>query len=517
MWKKPGNPVACGGEEWRGGSWEQLPPRGFFPGRSPGHRPGFFTVYLLFSFVLWGCRASTPTLSQPTQGRDTPVRTRTLVTAEGTPVGITVTCADIDANWGSDWLAVLDTLEQLIAAGQTCGEEPLLSKKYATLFNYAVALEGRGDLEAAIAYYEAALLINPRREAALDALERLAALPEPTLSACLSTSPPLPDPAPSEAPDTSLFVTARGDQLVLDGQTFKVKGVNYYPRRAPWHRFIEQADPFEMAAELEAIKQAGFNTVRVFLWYEPLFTCQPEDAIPNEAAFTKVDTLFQLAHERDLKLIVTLNDLPDLTFRPLYTDWAHYDAQTAYIVRRYRNEPNILAWDLRNEGDLDYGVRPGDATRFGQEEVIEWLTHVSGLVRDNDPYHLLTAGWWGDPTVTSPHVDILSFHHWLDADQLRARLNDYGQHNNKPLMLQEVGYHTWAGAPYDQRDELGQAELLGRVVEVAEALDISGWMVWTAFDFIPEPGQPLTFEHFFGLWRADLTPKPALVVLPLQR
>ena len=29
MWKKPGNPVACGGEEWRGGNWEQLPSGAF--------------------------------------------------------------------------------------------------------------------------------------------------------------------------------------------------------------------------------------------------------------------------------------------------------------------------------------------------------------------------------------------------------------------------------------------------------------------------------------------------------
>lgn len=111
-----------------------------------------------------------------------------------------------------------------------------------------------------------------------------------------------------------------------------------------------------MAAELDLIQAAGFNTLRVFLWYEPLFTCRPEAAIPNEAALAIVDTLFDQAGERDLKLIVTFNDLPDLTFRPLYTDWAHYDAQTVYLVRRYRNEPAILAWDLCNEGDLDYSL-----------------------------------------------------------------------------------------------------------------------------------------------------------------
>jgi hypothetical protein len=103
----------------------------------------------------------------------------------------------------------------------------------------------------------------------------------------------------------------------------------------------------EVATELDLIQQAGFNTIQVFLRYEPLFTCQPENAIPNnEENFAKVDKLFELGCERDLKIIVTLNDLPDLTFRPLYSDWSHYDTQTVYLVRWYRNEPNILAWDF---------------------------------------------------------------------------------------------------------------------------------------------------------------------------
>ena len=349
-------------------------------------------------------------------------------------------------------------------------------------FNYAVALEKASDLDAAIEQYQAALLIDPGRREALDALIRLDALPEPTPPVCLSSSPARPDPAPDETPDISSFVTVQSDQLWLNGQPFSVRGVNYYPRHSPWHRFLD-ADLSEMAEELEIIRQAGFNTVRVFLWYEPLFICQPEDGIPVEVAFAKVDAIFELACERGLKLIVTLNDLPDLTFRPLYTDWARYDAQTIYIVRRYRNESCILAWDLRNEGDLDYGVRPGDEARFSQDEVIEWLAHASQLVQDSDPYHLLTAGWWGDPVITGPYVDFLSFHHWTDADELGIRLEDYRQRSEKPLMLQEVGYHSWAEAPHDPRNEGGQAA---------------------------------TYEHFFGVWRVDLSPKPALEALPLD-
>ncbi|GIK42886.1 MAG: hypothetical protein BroJett011_67190 [Chloroflexota bacterium] len=472
-------------------------------------------VIVLFLYTLAACQTTPPTTTPPTATPDTVAAVPTATAAPATPTPATATCADLDANWGNNWPAVLEALTQLIAADQSCGEEPLLSKKYAAHYIYGVGLEEKGELETAITQYRAALAIDPQRKEALDALFRLKALPKPTPPACLSTSAPRPDPAPAEAPDPSQFVTVKGDQLQLNGQPFQVKGVNYYPRRAPWQRFISEANPTDMAEELDLIKGAGFNTLRVFLWNEPLFTCQPEDAIPNEAAFATLDTLFALAEGRDLKLIVTLNDLPDLTFRPLYTNFAHYDNQTVYIVRRYRNRPSLLAWDVRNEGDINHGAQSAEDARFTQQEVMDWLAHISPIVRENDPHHLITAGWWGDPLPTEPYVDFLSFHHWTEANELQKRINQYRQATDKPLLLEEVGYHSWADDPAASQAEQKQADTLEHVIRVAEAQKLSGWVIWTAFDFVPAAGQPPNEEHFFGLWHTDLTPKPALEALPL--
>jgi hypothetical protein len=477
----------------------------------------FLAAIALLFLTLAACQTAPPTtlpLSPNTPNAVAAV-TPTTTISQATPTPLAATCADIDANWGNNWPAVLDILAQLIEADQSCGEEPLLSKKYAAHYIYAVALEDKDELEPAIVQYRAALAIDPQRIEALDALFRLKALPKPTPPACLSTSAPLPDPAPAEAPDTSNFVTVEGDQLQLNGQPFKVRGVNYYPRRAPWLRFLTEANPADMAEELDVIKQAGLNTLRVFLRYQPLFTCQPEDAIPNEATFALVDKLFELAEERDLKVIVTLNDIPDLMFRPLYTDYAHYDNQTIYIVRRYRNEPSLLAWDVRNEGDINHGAQSPDDAKFTQAEIIDWLAHITPIVREHDPHHLITAGWWGDPLPTEPYVDILSFHHWTDAKELEARIKTYQEKSDKPLMLQEVGYHAWAEAPEAPRTEQEQADTLASVIGVVEAEQLAGWVIWTAFDFVPASGQPPHQEHFFGLWRTDLTPKPALEALPL--
>lgn len=450
-----------------------------------------------FVIALWLVACATPVIP-PTPTAPPPL-----------PSAIPISCATVEAAWGQDWLVAIAALETLQAQGVHCGAEPLASKAYAAHFNYAATLEAQNEREEAIAHYEAAYRIDPGRAEALDALERLGHLPDPTPVACADPTPPR-DPAPPQAADLSEFVTITGNQLTFNGTPFVIRGVNYYPRHAPWQRFLEAAEPAEMATELDLIQGAGFNTIRIFLHYEALFTCVPEAAIPNEAAFAKVDALLHLARERGLRVMVTLNDLPDLRFRPLYTDWERYDAQTVYIVRRYRNEPLIIAWDLRNEGDLDYGARAGDSPKFSQDEVIAWLAHLAALVREHDPHHLITAGWWGDPAATAPYVDFLSFHHWSAADALAERINQYQAEAEKPLFLQEVGYHSWAEAPTDARTEAEQARLLSEVVQVVEAKELAGWMVWSAFDYQPEPGQPANYEHFFGLWRVDGTPKAIL-------
>ncbi len=459
----------------------------------------YWNIWLLWLLV--GCAV-----------KPTPIPTGISPSAESPSESVNLfSCQDVDQNWGQDWFVVIEALQQIHGRGEACGAEPITSKLYAAHYSYAVQLEQNGEQAQSVTHFQAAYVLDPQRQEALSALVRLQALPEPTPPSCPADAKSPSDPAQGEPPRAEL-VTVEGDQLFWRGEPFFVRGVNYYPRHATWHRFLVEADVSEMTAELDVISQAGFNTLRIFLWYDALFICEPERAIPHEEHFAKLDTLFALARERNLKLIVTLHDLPDLIFRPLYTDWDRYDAQTRYIVRRYRHEPHILAWDLRNEGDLDYGAR-GDNALFTQEEVLAWLAHSSELVREEDGYHLLTAGWWGDPAVTEPYVDVLSFHHWYDVENLQERLALYQTQTSKPLLLQEVGYHSWAEASIDARDEATQAELLRQMVTMAETEHTAGWLIWTAFDFVPEEGQPVTYEHKFGLWRIDLSEKPALTAV----
>jgi endo-1,4-beta-mannosidase len=302
---------------------------------------------------------------------------------------------------------------------------------------------------------------------------------------------------------TGDFVSVSSGGFVSGGQAFRIRGVNYFPARAPWRRFLTASDPVEVAKELDLIRATGFNTLRIFLWYDALFDCPGSQAVPEPDAFARLDAILKLAADRGFRLIVTLNDLPDLSNYPLYTKPETAAAQTAYIISRYRDEPAILAWDVRNEGDLDY--RQGG---FAPPIVLNWLAQTAAQIRRIDPNHLITAGWSGDAQATENVVDFLSFHHYLSQGFIGPRIASLKAGTKKPIVLEETGFSTFGGG------EALQSFLLQATLAAAEDSDLGGWLVWTAFDFTTDvtcvpPACPdkESQQHHYGLWRADYTPK----------
>jgi cellulase (glycosyl hydrolase family 5) len=422
-------------------------------------------------------------------------------------------CDGLGAAWNAaDWptsLSILDALDGQVA---TCGADSLRAKRYAAHFNWGAALEQAGQYAEAVVQYRAAYDSFGGGRAALDALVRFNALPVAPIPACEPDAQAALPPYLPTVTKAVGFVTVSGNRLAVSARPYSTRGVNYYPRRTPWERFLTESDMREVAHELDLIASAGFNTLRTFVRFASLFTCAPEYAIPKADAFARLDAFIHLAAARGLRLILTLNDQPDLYFRPLYTDWQRTDAQTRFIVNRYRDEPVILAWDLRNEGDIDYGAQTYVPARFTREQVLGWLAHSAQVVRAADRRHLLTAGWWGDPVETSAIVDVVSFHHWWGAAELQMRMAWLQWRVKRPVLLEEVGY-----ASVGLGGETWQRRSLQDVLGVAEGSGIAGWLVWAAFDFSPLTVQPWNAEQHFGLWRYDLTAKPALNGLPLKR
>ncbi len=424
---------------------------------------------------------------------------------------LNILCAELNGAWGSDWPAVIRTLRAVKARGEQCGAQDPYLLLYPAYFNYGAALERTGNLQGAISAYRDALQIQPEGKEAALALRKHNALPPKTLATCGVTQiaqawATTPLYQPQMVGD---YVSLKDGAFVVNDQRYIVRGVNYYPARGPWRRFLTEWDDANVTRELDLIAGAGFNTIRIFLWYEALFDCEGNGAIPNPEAFKRLDTVIRLAAARGLRLIVTLNDLPDLLLRPLYRNPQPATDQTLFIVRRYRDEPAILAWDLRNEGDIDW-IR-GDAT---MREVLDWLRALSPQVRAADPHHLITAGWNEHAQFTDSAVDFLSLHHWRTPENLTGRVAALRSLSQKPILLEEIGYSSY-GATYDR-----QAAQFRDTLTAAEKSSLLGWLVWTAFDFptsatcIPPacPGKENS-ENNFGLWRADYSPKPALAVI----
>lgn len=310
------------------------------------------------------------------------------------------------------------------------------------------------------------------------------------------------------------YVHLEQGHFAVGDTTYAVQGVNYYPSRYPWRRFLTESHMEDIEPELKLLQDTGFNTLRIFLWNDALFTCPGSGVVPVGGAFERLDGVIHAASADGFRLIVTLNDMPDLADSPLYSDPLVNQQQTAFIVGRYRQEAAILAWDLRNEGDIDYGSNKGGLGEFSREAVLDWLAKTSARVRALDNIHLLTAGWLYDADLTAPYVDFVSFHHWWDGNGLRSRVDVLRSQTDKPILLEEFGYSTLNMTPDDQ------SRMLRGVIQAVGDEKLLGWLIWTAFDFPLDatcirPACPSAdnAEHHFGLWYADYTDKPVVQML----
>ncbi len=318
---------------------------------------------------------------------------------------------------------------------------------------------------------------------------------------------------PAYRPGSGAFITLGSAGFLLNGKPFVARGINYYPALTPWQRF-PGTDLATIEHDFALLRQTHVNTIRLFIWYDPLFTCPGYDAVPDPAALNWLDALIRLASAHGFRVILTLNHLPDLHTQPLYT--GDTLPQTEFLVTRYRDEPAILAWDLRDSGDADYTPFDDSPAPVTRAQVLDWLARTAAAVRQIDPNHLITAGWASDSEGTIPLVDFVSFQHYGDEKSLRMRIAELRGYTDKPLLLIAFGFSTFAAS------EIDQVQWLRAAVQAAEADHLAGWLVWTMYDFPtevtcwPEPCASLDdARHHYGLWNTDGSRKLAADTLDL--
>lgn len=420
----------------------------------------------------------------------------------------TALCRAVSQYWGQDWPLTIQALEGLRALDHACdGRFVVDSRLYFAQVGYGRELQEGGRLDQAAAAYRRALEYEFSGREAVEGLRSLDVFtPQPppacapqTVSAALAGLQPY-------IPTRGDFVRIEGRRFMLAGEPFIVHGVNYHPRDYPGQRFLSLMDVATIDIELDLMRASGLNVLRVALRHDDLFMCPGNGAVPSVAAFTRLDAFIRAAAARGFKLVLVLNDAPDLTAFPLYESPAHSDQQMTFIGERYRDEPAILAYDLRDRGDADYANGA-----FAREDVIGWLVRSAALMRRAAPNHLITAGWTREAEVTAPVVDFVSFHHYANVDALRQVIAILVDATRKPVLLAAVGYNSL------DMDEIVQRQAFQRAFEAVERNELAGWVVWRAFDHPtavlcvdPDCPEARSAQNHFGLWSVSYFPKLAV-------
>ncbi|MEL7005860.1 MAG: cellulase family glycosylhydrolase, partial [Bacteroidota bacterium] len=300
------------------------------------------------------------------------------------------------------------------------------------------------------------------------------------------------------------YVTTRDAKFYYSEEEFRSKGINYYPADYPWDLFWPNFHKIPLKDDFELISNAGFNTVRIFVPYHQFGGSNVDD---NE--LKKLTGLLDLAQSNNLKVIVTLFDF----FLDYSVDrWTLSERHLEKVVSSFKDHPAIMAWDIKNEPDLDF-------EQHGKNEVKEWLKFITLCIRKYDSNHLVTIGWSNPKYLDdiSDYVDYYSFHYYNDPKELNNYLEmDF----DKPIVLEETGQHSYNAWWYPfHKSAQDQEDYTSEILEVIDHYDLS-YSFWTLYDFQNIPDNVVGTVYWrkgiqknFGFIDRYNKPKPSFEVV----
>jgi hypothetical protein len=254
-----------------------------------------------------------------------------------------------------------------------------------------------------------------------------------------------------------------------------IRGINYYPQKTPWDMFGDNFDEKIIEKDFNIIKKADLNTIRIFIQYEDF-----GKANVKKDKLQKLQQVLDLAEKSNLKVVVTLFD-----FYGNYDvlDWTLNHRHAEKIISKFKDHNAILAWDLKNEPNLDFNSR-------GKETVIAWLEHLIVFIKTIDTKHAVTVGWSNveSAEILKDKLDFISFHYYEDITKLEvAYLSLKEKITDKPLFLGEFGVTSYNGLwkPIGSSKEK-QATYYKEIQKVLTKNRIP-FMSWTLYDFDAVP------------------------------
>ncbi|MBD1259658.1 cellulase family glycosylhydrolase [Maribacter polysiphoniae] len=249
------------------------------------------------------------------------------------------------------------------------------------------------------------------------------------------------------------------------------KGVNYYPKDSPWDMFGANYQENTIADDFQTIRDMGLNTIRIFVPYKDF-----GKANMDLGKLDKLRSTLDLAVAHKLQVVVTLFDFyGDYSIQ----DWTLTNRHAEQIVTTFKDHDGILAWDIKNEPDLDFESR-------GKEKVLAWLQQMAGNIKRWDHGHPVTIGWSCPEAAIqlNDHVDFVSFHYYREVSDFNQAYQKVRQAiPNKILVLQEYGYSSYSGIwNIFNGSEERQAEYYKKM-QVTLKNENLPYLFWTMHDF----------------------------------
>jgi beta-glucuronidase len=270
--------------------------------------------------------------------------------------------------------------------------------------------------------------------------------------------------------------TAEGNQILLNGRRFKLKGANRHEDHPDWGPSLP---PQMLRQDIEILKRMGANAVRGHYPFSELF----------------LDYCDQSG-------IVVLSEIPSWQYdaRQLASHSIQEKVKRQYLemVRRDMNRPCILSWSLGNEWPdfdrsyeqikalVDY-ARSVDSSHF-----ITFVTGGAKIGRPSELLDIICTNWaqyqWYEPFTYLDEAE--GAKSIAKLEEIRKRFP------NKPVILTEfggaesqAGWHSWGNVKWSEEYQARNVSDSGNYS--LEQDWISGGCVWQFCDTRSDPSRML--------------------------
>jgi len=321
-------------------------------------------------------------------------------------------------------------------------------------------------------------------------------------------------------------------RLQRDGEPFVAIGFNYQPSHAGCHLWLDW-DGERIEADLRAIAERGFNTIRFFVMWAD-FEPQPGHYAP--AAIERLRSFVRTASEHDLACLPSLLtlwmngmvfDLAWRSGRSLWTDETmlrHERAFVTHLAAILREEGGVLAYDLGDEI-----LHAGDEAPMDVDRSVAgaWQVALAAAVREGDPGALVLQANEASALVgmhafgpdNASALDLAAVHGFPEWASVAIESTRSPEASLMPGFLTALS-RAFAAPLLDEFGAYGVSEEIGAgyaraAARSALAAGSNGVLFWSWQDVVSdrEPYASRPRERYTGALDADGRPRLVLAEL----